>query len=535
MSQYLEVRRDDHRGRIILETMESEWEILENAINPNGAISLVFSSDTINSFMNLPVYSPLAIKGMMGIGKIAAAGEYILLCDTLGDRVWMFNRGKPAVIDAFLTRPAALAPISPSEMFVFQENGEVNRLTLDASTNTATLAPQGLIDANVTDAALIDSTFFAVADRKGGVVRLCGLPSLEQTAEWRPDDSDRTDKLFEPVAVSSYGPLLSVADRGNGRVFVLDAYTLSVLDRFDVDSPRDLEWGPNGELYILNEKGTLFSRYPVGTTSPDMKIVADDMIDAWSLTWAGEGPVLTSVSGRTWWSGVSNPGHEEALGAIALHDPWIETVDDGAETLMLRGAASSTFHSFIQNRTPVTQVVWKNEVRPSRISKVGGSKDGAPAFYSTVSGYTAQGERIIKAGSITEVMSDIAGNSRKGENIPRVIVLDSRISGTDEQLSLFLGFLLQQGIRLDLWSLDRPASLLLCHISRITLGHTYYTRAVQTIPFNDSIEWILSVPLPPDLATFGYPSDATLSLFSDIDVIRFTDWIPIWPSLIKRN
>jgi hypothetical protein len=69
----------------------------------------------------------------------------------------------------------------------------------------------------------------------------------------------------------------------------------------------------------------------------------------------------------------------------------------------------------------------------------------------------------------------------------------------------------------------------------MTLGRTHYARTIKKIPQNDRVVWVLSIPLPPDVTTFGYPSDTTLSLFSDIDMIRFFDWIPIWPSLISRD
>jgi hypothetical protein len=142
---------------------------------------------------------------------------------------------------------------------------------------------------------------------------------------------------------------------------------------------------------------------------------------------------------------------------------------------------------------------------------------------------------IVSAIVIADVMSDIAELSRGGKDIPDVIVLDSRISGSEGQMELFLAFLLRQGIRLDLWHISRPASVRLNRVSRITSGRSYYTSNADAAQPAGSIEWILSLPLPPDITTFGYPSDTTLSLFSEIDVIRFADWIPIWPSLMERN
>jgi hypothetical protein len=258
------------------------------------------------------------------------------------------------------------------------------------------------------------------------------------------------------------------------------------------------------------------------------------MKDAWSITWTEGGPVISSVSGRSWWVSKLSPGHREALGAITLHDPWIERVDS-ADMLMLRGAASSTFRDFIRGKIPSTQVVWRGEVRPSRVTEILSVNEGAARFYSPAGGLTAMGESTTRASSISDVMADIAALSRAGGRMPGVIVLDTRVTGSDGQMALFMAFLLQQGIRLDLWAIGRPAPLMLCHISRITLGNTYYTGTLDIVPPNGGAEWILSVPLPPDLDTYGYPSDTTLTLFSTIDIIRFTDWLPIWPSLISRK
>jgi hypothetical protein len=534
MSQYLEVRRDDYRGRIILDTMESEWAAIKKAVSPDGEPqTLYFDSKTINFFTGLPVYNPLSVKGMAGLGKLAAIDDIVIVCDTLGDKVWLFDLGVNNPVSLDVTRPAAIMPLSRHDMFLFQDDGTVCRLSYDGvSLNIVTETAEKL-GISAADAAIIDSTFFALADRRGGAVRFFEMSSMRETGEWKPPDADSSLKLFEPVAVSAYGPLVAVADRGNGKVFILDAYTLAAIDVFEIETPRDIEWGPRGELYVLNEHGTMYSRSFTGAVSGDVKITAEVMDGAWSMAWTQNTLAVTSVSGRKWWIGSVHPGHTETFGAVTLRDPWIETEDD-FENLMLRGSVASTYHDFIQDKVPLTQVVWRGEARPSRITSVGAGYGRAIRSYSPSLGYGPRNAEIIRADTISDVMSDIASISRNGEQIPGVIVLDSRISGSDGQFELFFAFLLQQGIRLDLMVLNRPASLLVNRISRLTLGNIYYSDEVERIPPNESVEWILSVPLPPDVVTFGYPSDTTLSLFSDIDVIRFNDWIPIWPSLIER-
>jgi hypothetical protein len=534
MSQYLEVRRDDHRGRIILDTMESEWAVIKRAVSAEAELpALSYNSMTINSFTGLHVYEPLSIKGMAGLGKIAASEGRVLVCDTLGDRVWIFDAGKNSPASLEVARPAVVMPLSPYEMFLFGEDGTVYRISFDDASGQAVPETVGALGTGVADAVFIDAAFFATADRRSGVVRFFETASFKQSTEWKPQGAGNLKKLFEPVAVSVYGSLLAVADRGNGEIFVLDSYTLSVLDNFAVETPRDLEWGPNGELYVLNERGELYSRYPFASASADLKMARGAMEGAWSMAWMRNGLAVASLSGRTWWIGSVRPGHSETFGAVTLHDPWIET-EDGVEKLMLRGAVTSLYHDFIQDKIPMTQVVWRGEVRPSRITAVSAGYGRTARFYSPAADAGSRNAEIIRAVTISDVMGDIASVSRSGKPIPGVIVLDTRISGSDGQWELFFAFLLQQGARLDLWAPNRPASPLMSRISRLTLGQTYYSLEAGYAPQNESVEWILSVPLPPDTVTFGYPSDTTLSLFSDIDVIRFTDWIPIWPSLMQR-
>ena len=64
--------------------------------------------------------------------------------------------------------------------------------------------------------------------------------------------------LFEPVGISRYANWMAVADRGNGRVYLLDA--VGRREFFFAETPmlRDVAWSPLGELFVLSEKGELF-------------------------------------------------------------------------------------------------------------------------------------------------------------------------------------------------------------------------------------------------------------------------------------
>lgn len=537
MASYLEVRRTDPRATIIHNTMNEEWEIVRNELNPTEVdTGYFFTSHTIKSFLNIPAYSPLLLRGMQGLGKMSSTGELLMLCDTYGNKLWCFplgGNGTPIELEAEL--PVKALPFAPGEVLLFHKNGGISRVGFSDSDRSAELSAVAEIEANVSDAAFVDSTLIAVADRTGEAVRFYGFPSLGETAEWRPADSGTADKLFEPVALATYGPFIAIADRGNGRVYIVDSYTLSERGRFDVPVPRDLAWGNQGDLYVLSENGTLYSKQIMKMDFDGVPtVVAEGMDDAWCMSWTVKGPVITDITARTWWNSGINPGRKDTIGAMTIYNPWLED-NMGTETLMMKVKASSVYHNFIQGKLPDTQAVWRNEVRPSRVLQVTSSGGGVTLFYSPSAGDAGMTAMITRAATLSDVMADIARLSRAGTEIPRVIVLDTRITASDEELAIFLAFLLQQGIRLDLWAITRPSPPILTHISRITLGNTYYSRTLNAVRPNNSYEWTLSIPLPPDTYTFGYPSESTLSVFATIDVIRFTDWMPIWPSLLKKN
>ncbi len=538
MAYYLEVRQDDPRATIILDTMREEWAIIQRVLKPDLIHThYFFSTDTLHSILGVPIPSVLSLRGMQGLGKMSSAGGRLFLCDTYGDKLWGFALNRTAGPVAFdVERPVICLPVAPRQALLFQKDGGVNNVTFDYTQRSADIEPLGKLgdtDVNVADAAFVDSTLLAIADRTGQAVRFYGFPSLGETAEWRPEDFVTSEKLFEPVSLATYGPFIAIADRTNERVYIVDTYTLTERQRFDVPLPRDVEWGIEGDLYVLSENGTLYSKLVFSPNPQNPATVAENMKDAWCMSWTNQGPMLCDITGRTWWSSSINPGNQETIGAMALYAPWVEDGPD-AEMLMIRVVASSFFQDFIQNKIPDTQAIWRNELRPSRVFDIAPTNGGAIRFYSLSPGDARTDAKVTQASTLADVMADLARASRFGDEIPKVLVLDTRIAASDDELSLFLAFLMQQGIRLDLWCIARPASPLLTHLSKITLGNTYYARTLDIVRSNNSYEWVLSIPLPPDTHTFGYPSESTLSIYATIDVIRFMDWVPIWPSLLKK-
>jgi tetratricopeptide (TPR) repeat protein len=539
MSSYLEVRYDDYRARIILDSMKSQHELLSGALFPNNAPSgLYFERRSTSAFFNVPLYDKLAYAGMRGLGKISAAYGIVFVCDTRGDGVWFSDRSGRARTGRFdIGKPVAAAPLNPQESLIFQKSGDVGRLFIDTESWSVRYEDTGVLSAgmNVSDGIVIDSTLALVTDSTGQAVRFYSLPSLDLVASWSPADRDQAPKIFEPVAAAARGSFAAVADRGNGMVYVLDSYTLAVLDSFSVDLPRDLEWGSDGDLLVVSENGRLYRRFPIASSDTAPDLVSEGMKEAWSIAWTEDGPILSDVSGRIWWDGGIRPAAGEAFGALNLHSPWIdESGQDGVPRLILRASAASVFQRFINGRTPDTQAVWRGETRPSSVSTVSAESSGTIFYYSPNPSDNIVNAGVRPAVTITDVIDDIAAASRSGEPLPKALILDTRLSGTNGEMEALFALALQNGMRVDLWALKRPPSVLLARVSQAALGQTYYSPALDNVPLGGGAEWLLSVPLPPDYTTYGYPSDATLSVLGTVDVINFADWIPIWPSMLRR-
>jgi hypothetical protein len=458
MSSYLEVRYDDYRARIILDSMKEQHGLLRNALFPGDFLSgIYFDRKQTSAFFNVPLYDALSYSGMKGLGKISSAGEMIFVCDTLGGSVRFSDRsGRTRMGRIDIPNPVTVVPLSPSEALLFQKSGDVSRLSIDSRSWSVTQEAIGgaARRVNVSDADAIDSTLIAVTDRTGQALRFYSLPSLDLTASWHPPDSGESPKVFEPVAVATRGPFVAVADRGNGKVYVLDSYTLAVQDSFDIALPRDLAWGSQGELFTLSETGRLYRRFPVAPSDITPDVAAEGMNNAWSIAWAENGPVVSDVSGRIWHDGSVHPkGLAGAFGALSLYGPWIdESEGDGVRKLMLRASASSIFQRFIEGKVPDVQVVWRGESRPSIVKTVSAEKSGAVFYYSPSPADNIVNEDVRRAFTIQEVLADIAAASRSGAPLPDALVLDTRISGTDADLEALFALTLQNGRRLDLWA-----------------------------------------------------------------------------------
>jgi hypothetical protein len=328
--------------------------------------------------------------------------------------------------------------------------------------------------------------------------------------------------------------MLAVADRGNGRVYVLNTSTLDTADWFDVPLVRDVEWGAQGELYALSEAGKLYRRYPIGVSDVPPDLIAGNMKNSWSVTWTEDGPVVSDITARAFWTSGLFPDGEN-LGSVMFSGPVIDNSDpDLGDVLNITGAASTMFRGFTKGKAPDISAIWRRNIIPARTVSMSEVPSGETFYYSPYPAECGVNADVRYALSITDIIGDIAASSRGGGAMPGVIVMDTRVSGSVGEAEKLFALIFKHGIRLDLWAIGRSPSDMTEYISRLSGGYIYRSAELAATPLGSGTKWTLSMTLPYDRTVSGYTSDAVLSVISTVDMIEFSDWLPIWPSMILK-
>ena len=136
-----------------------------------------------------------------------------------------------------LLAPAAALPVGDGTFFVFGVDGEVHSFSA-VSGQDISMDLRGRVDSHVADACWLSEAEFTMADPVARSVDFYDRESLRHLASWSPPEGDM---LFEPVGISRYANWLAVADRGNGRVYLLDAVSRREFFFAEVPMPRDIE------------------------------------------------------------------------------------------------------------------------------------------------------------------------------------------------------------------------------------------------------------------------------------------------------
>ncbi len=528
LSGYLEVRAMDRTAPRILNWFLAQERLLKAVLSPLPiTLRWQFSQPDLQEEWGGGILRPFNVKGL---GKVDALDAALCLCDTLGGNVYL-SEGGNGFRAVSVPSPAAALPVGDGTFFVFGVDGDVHSF-FDISGENISLDLRGHVNSHIVDACWISEAEFAVADPIARSIDFYDRESLRHLASWSPPEGDM---LFEPVGISRYANWLAVADRGNGRVYLLDAVSRREFFLTEVSMPRDVAWSPLGELFVLSEKGELFR---VGLDFGRKEVrsfnrLRADLQDAWALFPSPWGDLYClDVSASRLFKATMLPSQDTEQGFWGLYSPVL-ALDKDKESFLVEATVGTPFVSYFRDASVVVHSVWNERTIRSSMQWSSRPSLDALLLHRTLS----QGS--VLPPTLKEVRTESGQDVRialpplwslhRG-TLTNVIVDSSILFSLDELLAL-TRFCLENGLRIDVWARDIP-SLPLARASAFTGGTTLFSMAGSP---RISPPWSrvrIQIPLPRELSSSGYPSRSMLAVYLDIGLVQMKGWIPLWPDLL---
>ena len=528
LSDYLEVRAMDRTAPRILNWFLAQERLLRSVLSPLPIASRwQFSQPDLQKEWGGGILRPFNVKGL---GKVDALDTVLCLCDTLGGNVYLSEEGN-GFRAVSVPSPAAALPVGDGTFFVFGVDGEVHSFS-DISGENISLDLRGHVNSHIVDACWISEAEFAVADPIARSIDFYDRESLRHLASWSPPEGDM---LFEPVGISQYANWLAVADRGNGRVYLLDAVSRREFFFAEDPMPRDIAWSSLGELFVLSEKGELF-RIGLDFGRKEVRSfnrLRADLQDAWALFPSPWGDLYClDVSASRLFKATMLPSQDTEQGFLGLYGPVL-ALDKDKESFLVEATLGTPFVSYFKDAMAVAHSVWNERTIRSSMQWSPRPSLDALLLHRTLS----QGS--VLPPTLKEVRTESGQDIRIA--LPPLwslhrgtltnVIVDSSILFSPDELLALTRFCLENGLRIDVWARDIP-SLPLARASAFTGGTTLFSMAGSP---KISPPWSrvrIQIPLPRELSSSGYPSRSMLAVYLDIGLVQMKGWIPLWPDLL---
>ncbi|GHV34185.1 hypothetical protein FACS1894187_04230 [Synergistales bacterium] len=488
-----------------------------------------------------------------GLGKADSLGATLGISDTLGDKIVFQSYAGGRLKTVRVESPVTAMPMGDGTFYVVTTSGDVysvlpsnlpsNFLTgLSETRLTSQDIRAKLGDVTVADAAVLSSSEFAVADPVAREVAFYSLADFVRTGTWAPVLNE-TAMLFEPVAAAVYGPWLAVADRGNEQIIFLNILNRRESFSAPIARPRDVNWSSIGELFVIGEGGEL-SRLLMDFRS--RKVDAIDVMDtnlenAWTLFSAPSGNMYClDVGAANIWKAEALPDVELSSGFLSLFQPRVERVrleNSESENLLLDAAVSSPFISYSEIAQKVVHAIWNEKTIISRATwNPDGRTDKAPVFLifqrPAQAGTVTPEIRSVNADGGIDIQINLPSVWMAKDNALTNILIDSSISFEPDELDALTFFCLNNGLELDIWGRTVP-TVEMIRSSALTGGKVIWSLANKPdlTPPNSSVR--VTIPLPLDLSSSGYPNRSMLTLYLDVGMLHTRNWIPLWPDILE--
>ena len=533
LEYYLEVRAMDFTApRILSYTIAQKRDLQRLAgTAPLSARWRISRPDLQTEFQFGP-FRPFNVKG---IGKADANGTSLYISDTLGDLIAIRKKGIRETARIFVVKPTAALPMGDGSFYVLTANGEVYSFSDFPGLEPLSPDLAGTLENFVADAAILSSEEFVVADPVAREIVFYSFTPFARTDFWVPPEDVL---LFEPVAVAAYGPWLAAADRGNGKIFIINSKNGQSFCSFDLPYPRDVCWSALGELFVITEKGELF-RVAVDFLTPQAEpanLVANGIENGWTLFNSPQGDLycMDSTASKLW-KAESLPNVDVSSGYLSISRPSIYR-EQGRESFLLEASLMSPFVSYTQSSSPVVYSVWNNRAMPSFATwrnDLTNKKTDILVFQRpspTGSVNPTLKNMIVGNGADIQIALPSLWKAHK-ETLTDIIVDTSILFSRDELDALTL-FCLNNGIRLNFWAKNIP-TLEMTRSAALSAGKVFYSLTNipdLEVPRN---RMQIRIPLPQELSSSGYPGRSMLTVYLDVGLMHTRDWIPLWPDMLE--
>ena len=549
LSSYLEVRPMDRTASHILRAFVEQDRLLRSVVSARPVpVRWQMSARDIQGEWGTGIVRPFTIKGL---GKANALGGAVCLTDFLGDRAYIVADGQVRSVP--IERPAALLPMGDGTFTLAASSGDVWSFSTHADLLSLPGTPIsmdliGTVPSWIADAEPLSGNEFAVADpvsREVAFYAVMGGGEERQILRrggWAPPDpplgvEPGTELLFEPVALDRYADWLAVADRGNGRVYVMNAVSMRDAFSVDVDAPRDVLWAPLGELFVLTEHGELLLfgvDFAERTFSPP-EALDGELQDAWALFRApGGGAYCLDVGASRLHKATMLPAPAFAQGFLGADHPTV-ALESGRESFLLDATLSSPFGAWAQTAPLSVRCIWNERTLRSMAWWQGRAPFDGLLLHRALPRtqplpMNARTSRAERGMDVWPALSALWALHR--ETLTNVIV-DSSIPFTMDEMLALLRFCLMNGLELDVWARDVP-SLALERASAFTGGRTIFSLDGPLELEAPLTRMKIQIPLPMELSSSGYPSRSMLSIYMDVGLAQTQAWLPLWPDMLGR-
>ncbi|MDR1376685.1 MAG: hypothetical protein LBJ22_04165 [Synergistaceae bacterium] len=537
LSYYLEVRPMDFTAPRILSYAIAQQRELQRVLGTSvlSARWQISRPDFQNEF-NLGMFRPFNVKGM---GKVDAWGSALCLADTLGNRVDFHDASTGETKNIAIDGPVATLPMGDDSFYIVTASGDVYSFMAGE-----VLSPDfsGSIDNTVADAVSFSAGEFAVADPVAREIAFYSLVNFTKTGSWSPEglplEGLENDSLFEPVAVAAYGPWAAVADRGGDRVFFLNAVNGRDFFSVAVPRPRDVAWSAIGELFAISEDGNLFR---VLVDFRDQRTESTDLVESgiangWTLFPSSGGDLYClNIGASKLWKAVPVPDVNASLGFLSVAQPRV-TREEGKESFLLEARLMSPFVTYSKRAGSVVHTVWNNRTIPSFAAWQATSDEKKPeilVFYRPAPVGTVHPSldaMVVENGTDIQIALPSIWSAQR--RTLTNIVVDSSVIFSEDELNTLTLFCLNNGVELDFWARSIP-TVEMVRAAALSGGKVLFSlvNTPDLTPPHSKMQ--ISVPLPQELSSSGYPSRSMLTVYLDIGLMHTRDWVPLWPDMLE--